>query len=84
MSIAETLVILLVALIVFGPEKLPELAKHLGKLAAKSRHFKDQLAQLWHQQQLQFELDENIKKAQAADKKYQNHTAADKPDTPRI
>lgn len=79
MSIAETLVILVVALIVFGPEKLPELAKHLGKLAAKSKHFKDQLAQLWHQQQLQFELDENIKKAQEADKKYQTNAVDDKP-----
>ena len=78
MSIAEILVIVFVALIVFGPEKLPELAKHLGKLAAKGKHIKDQLAQLWHQQQLQFDLDDNIKKAQEADKKYQNNNTASK------
>lgn len=71
MSIAETLVILVVTLVVFGPEKLPELAKHFGKFAAKSKHLKSQLAEMWQQQQLQFELDENIKKAEAADKKYQ-------------
>jgi TatA/E family protein of Tat protein translocase len=68
---AETLVILLVTLVVFGPEKLPELAKQLGKIAAKAKYLKDQLGQLWHQQQLQFELEDNTKKAEAADKKYQ-------------
>lgn len=73
MSISETLIILMVALVVFGPEKLPELAKHLGKLIAKGRQIKAQLEQQLHQQQLHFDLDENIKKAAEADKKYNDN-----------
>lgn len=70
MSISETLMILIVALVVFGPDKLPELARHLGKLFAKGKRLKEQFDQQIHNQKLQFDLEENIKKAAEADKKY--------------
>tara|TARA_B110000879_G_C11089700_1_gene478406 strand:+ start:757 stop:975 length:219 start_codon:yes stop_codon:yes gene_type:complete len=72
MSLPETIVIFMVALIVFGPDKLPELAKHVGKLVAKGRHLKSQFDEQWQKQQRQFELDENLKKAEEADKKYRS------------
>ena len=76
MSLAETLMILIVAFVVFGPDKLPELAKHLGKLFAKGRHLKAQMAQQLHKQQLQFNLEENLEKAAKADEKYKKDPSA--------
>jgi len=70
MSLSEILIILVVALLVFGPSKLPELAHNLGKLFAKGRHFKEKIEEQLHKQQLQFDLEQNIKKAKEADQKY--------------
>lgn len=71
MSIAELLVIALVALCVFGPNKLPELAQNIGRLVGKARKLKTQFDEYLHQQQLQLELEKNIKKAEQADKSYE-------------
>ena len=38
-GLAELAVIALVAILVFGPDKLPELAKQAGQLARKARDF---------------------------------------------
>lgn len=70
MSISELLVIAIVAIIVFEPSKLPHLLKTLGKVVAFINDFKLQLARYWQQQTKYLTLEENIKKAQAADEKY--------------
>ncbi len=69
MSLAELLVIFIVAMVVFGPEKLPELATRLGRLAAKGQHIKHKIHEMIEKEKLQFQLEENEKKAQAAENK---------------
>lgn len=66
----EILVILIVALIVFGPKKLPMLATHLGLLIRKIKQLKAQTAVLWQQQLNEMQLHENQRKAKEADKQY--------------
>ncbi|KTC92143.1 Sec-independent protein translocase subunit TatA/TatB [Legionella cincinnatiensis] len=66
----EILVILIVALIVFGPKKLPMLATHLGLLLRKINQFKAQAVALWQQQLKEIQFQENQRKAQEADEQY--------------
>ena len=68
----EILIILTVALIVFGPNKLPMLAQHLGKLMKHLQRYQQTLQQFWQQQLLQQKLEENKHKAQAADQLYED------------
>lgn len=70
MSGGELLVILIVALIVFGPKKLPMLATHLGLLIRKLHQLKTQATVLWQQQLNEFQLQENQRKANEADERY--------------
>lgn len=70
MSLGELLLTTLIALLVFGPERLPTLARHLGKLFKHVNHYKQIAQQFLESQKNQLQLDENIKKAQTADKKY--------------
>lgn len=76
MSLSELIVIFLVALIVFGPSKLPELGYNLGKLIAKARQLKAQLEHLLQQHQQQLALEENIKKAEQAAQHYENQSTS--------
>lgn len=69
----ELLLILIVALIVFGPSKLPMLATHLGLLVRKITRIKDQAYSFWHNQLKEIQLQENLRKAKEADKKYKEH-----------
>jgi sec-independent protein translocase protein TatB len=71
MSSAELLLIFLVALVVFGPAKLPMLAQHLGKLVKRMEHLKQQLTRFWQTQLQEQQLQDNIKKAEKADALYQ-------------
>ena len=62
-SLGELFVVLVVALIVLGPERLPHLARKLGVFYAKSRQWLTQLnAQAEEQLQLH-ELEERIQQA---------------------
>lgn len=70
MSLGELLLTVLVALLVFGPEHLPMLARHIGKFMRQINHYKQMTQQFWDSQNTQLQLDENIKKAQAGDKQY--------------
>ncbi|MBN9230323.1 MAG: preprotein translocase subunit TatB [Legionella sp. 40-6] len=66
----EILVILVVAILVFPPQKLPLLAKHMGYLLRQANRFKAHLHYWWEQQMHAAELEENQRKAEAADKHY--------------
>ncbi len=79
MSTAELLVILVVALVVFGPDKLPMLASKIGKLVAASLRLKNKISHEFTQHQLQFQLDENSKKAAIADKEISKEVEASAP-----
>ena len=46
----EILVILVIALIIFGPRKLPELGKSLGQSLAQFRRASDDFKQTWEQE----------------------------------
>ncbi len=76
MSSGELLVILIVALIVFGPKKLPMLATHLGILIRKFNQLKAQAAVLWQQQLHVLQLQENERKAKEADEQYKKEEAS--------
>ncbi|MDP3705339.1 MAG: twin-arginine translocase TatA/TatE family subunit [Legionellaceae bacterium] len=74
MSMGQLILTMLVALLVFGPTKLPMLARHLGRVFAKFNYYKQQVILSW-QKQLQDDIKEqqlleNIKKAKKADTSY--------------
>lgn len=66
----ELLVILVVALIVFGPGKLPMLAEHLGKLFRQINLLKQKVNSFWQAQLNEQQLLENKRKAEKADASY--------------
>ncbi|QLZ67322.1 preprotein translocase subunit TatB [Legionella sp. PC1000] len=70
MSGGELLIIFIVALIVFGPKKLPMLATHLGLLIRKLNQLRAQAGILWQQQLNALQLQENQRKAKEADEQY--------------
>ena len=72
MNMSELLVIIIVALIVFGPNKLPMLAEHLGKFIRQLNSLKMQLTNLWQAQLNEQQLRENQQKAEKADSIYKN------------
>lgn len=74
MASTELLLILLVALVAFGPKKLPLLATNLGKLARSFILFKKKVAIFIETQSKELDLWENKQKAEEADEKYKNKT----------
>ena len=71
MSMGELLLTFIVALIVFGPKKLPMVAHHLGKLMVRFNAYKQQVTDLWQQHMKEQQLQENQRKAEKADAGYQ-------------
>ena len=71
MSGAQLLLTALIALLVFGPNKLPMLAKHAGQWVARLERLKQNAINLWQSQLNQHQLQENIRKAHEADAVYQ-------------
>ncbi|MDR3442538.1 MAG: twin-arginine translocase TatA/TatE family subunit [Legionella sp.] len=69
----ELLLICIVALIVFGPKKLPMLAQHLGLLLRQVNQLKSKAAALWQEQLNELQLQENKRKAEEADRQYQEN-----------
>ncbi|WP_298623818.1 twin-arginine translocase TatA/TatE family subunit [uncultured Legionella sp.] len=74
MSSGELLLTLIVALVVFGPSKLPMLATHLGMLIRRINQFKEQARLFWQQQLNQIQLEENKRKAEKVDEQYRKTT----------
>jgi sec-independent protein translocase protein TatB len=70
MSVAELLLTLIIALIVFGPKKLPLLAHHLARLMAKRNQYKQQIQLLWQALLKEQQLQDNTEKALKADASY--------------
>ncbi len=70
MSAGELCLTLLVALVVFGPNKLPMLAQHLGQWVTKGRRYKQLVLATWQSMLNEQQLQENRKKAQAAEASY--------------
>ena len=77
MSLAELLIIFLVALIAFGPKQLPMVARHLARGAKILTHYKEQVAQIWHSHVNEMQLKDNEEKASEADKRYQSIESSD-------
>ncbi|MFC3908259.1 twin-arginine translocase TatA/TatE family subunit [Legionella dresdenensis] len=72
MMSGELLVVLAVAIVVFGPEKLPMLAEHVAKAVKKFNQLKNQANQLWQAELARQQLQENQRKAEQADSVYRN------------
>lgn len=72
MSSGELLVTFVVAIIVFGPSKLPMLANHLGLFLRKLNQLKEQAEVFWQQQLKEIQLQENKRKAEIGDEEYKN------------
>ena len=71
MSLGETIIIMLVMVCVLSPKKLPMVARHLGIVMRYLKNSRVTLEKMWQQYNQQQRLQENIKKAEAADASYQ-------------
>lgn len=75
MSLGEIIVILVVALFVFGPDKLPTLAQHaatlFNKLQALKMRFHSEVDDIFKQQQ----YEENLRKAEATERAAKKDTS---------
>jgi len=58
----DILFILLLALVIFGPKRLPEIARQLGKFMAQFRMMSTDLKRQLESEMLKIELEENEKK----------------------
>ncbi|KTC98580.1 Sec-independent protein translocase subunit TatA/TatB [Legionella erythra] len=70
MTSGELLLTFVIALLVFGPNKLPMLANHLGKLFRFLNRLRVQLNDFWQEQMKEQQLLENTRKAEQADALY--------------
>lgn len=59
MSLADTIIILVGALVLFGPKKLPELARQLGKIMGELRRASNEF---------RFQMEEELRQSEQADK----------------
>jgi sec-independent protein translocase protein TatB len=72
MSSAELLIIAIVALVAFGPSKLPMLASHLATCMKLVTSWQQKFAEFWQSQLNEHQLQDNLKKAQKADEQYKD------------
>ncbi len=70
MSILELSLIFFVAIIVFGPNKLPQLSKDLARLLSTIARMRARLNRYIQEELAIIELENNKKKAQEAEKLY--------------
>ena len=70
MSTGELLLTAFIAMLVFGPNQLPTLARQLGGLIKRVNDYKQQLFSFLEVQGQEHQLQDNMKKAAEADEKY--------------
>jgi sec-independent protein translocase protein TatB len=82
----DILFILLLALVIFGPKKLPEIARQVAKLMAQFRMMSNDLKRQLESEMLKIELEEkeeklagNIKQLEAADQPARTETLLQSP-----
>ena len=66
LSIGEMLFIFFLALIVFGPKKMPEIGRQIGKALAEFRRASNEFKSQLENEMRQIEIEEALKKEQAA------------------
>jgi sec-independent protein translocase protein TatB len=67
MSLPDTIFILLAALLLFGPKKLPEIARQVGKLMAELRRAGNEF---------KFQMEDELRQAEEADRRKKAEDAA--------
>lgn len=72
MSFGELAIVLIVALIVLGPQRLPVVARAIGRLFAKAQHFTNQFQEEVDQYLKEEQLRDNINRAEEVDKLYED------------
>ncbi|MGE0102918.1 MAG: TatA/E family twin arginine-targeting protein translocase [Blastocatellales bacterium] len=72
LGMPEVVLILVIALIVFGPRKLPELGKSLGQAMAQFRKASDDFKRTW-EQEVELESTRSSSTSSIASSSYDNH-----------
>jgi len=67
MSLPDTIFILLAALVLFGPKKLPEIARQVGKILAELRRASNEF---------KFQMEEELRQSDEAERRKQSEAAA--------
>ena len=79
----DTLFILLLALVIFGPKKLPEIATQVAKLIAQIRMMSNDLRRQLESEMLKIELEEkpplSVKQLEASDQPARTETPQQSP-----
>ena len=82
----DILFILLLALVIFGPKKLPEIARQVAKLMAQFRIMSNDLKRTLESEMLKIEMEEkekkpaaNVKQIEAADQPARTETLPQNP-----
>jgi sec-independent protein translocase protein TatB len=77
----DTLFILVLALVIFGPKRLPEIARQLAKFLGQFRTMRDELKHQMENELLKFELEAKDKKPSVAPEqpRIATHSAAESP-----
>lgn len=70
MSSGELILTTVVAMIAFGPSKLPLLAKHLAKFIQLCSYYQQKIMEFWQLQLNEQQLSENLQKAKKAEESY--------------
>jgi len=65
LSIPHLIVLFIVALVVFGPEKLPELARNLGKVMSEFRRISNEMRYTFEDHLREIERETDVRKAPA-------------------
>jgi sec-independent protein translocase protein TatB len=66
LSIPHLIVLFIVALVVFGPEKLPELARNLGKAMSEFRRISNEMRYTLEDHLREIERESDVRKSQAS------------------
>jgi sec-independent protein translocase protein TatB len=80
----DTLFILLLALVIFGPKRLPEIVRQLAKFVAQFRMMRDDLKHQMENELLKIEVEAKEKKLSVAPAQLRiaTHSAAESPSLP--